>query len=100
MRRLTAEEVRQILIGTVDNFYNPADATDPTKYPTTRRRLGFARRFGYGRPNARSAVDAIFAGELPPEVDIRSPAWFDTHLSGQDADGDDDGARRLARRAR
>src|SRR5262249_35862736 len=42
-RRLTAEEVRQLLIGTVDNFYDPNDATDPTKYPT---KMGFARRFG------------------------------------------------------
>ena len=81
MRRLTAEEVRQLLIGTADNFYDPADATDPTKYPTVAPQpngLAFARRFGYGRPNARTAVDAIFAGRLPPEVDIRSPGWFDT----------------------
>jgi len=81
MRHLTAEEVRQLLIGTADNFYDPNDATDPTKYPTAAPQpngLAFARRFGYGRPNARSAVDAIFAGSLPPEVDIRSPGWFDT----------------------
>ncbi|HWE27723.1 MAG TPA: S8 family serine peptidase, partial [Polyangia bacterium] len=80
-RHLTAEEARQILIGTADNFYDPSDATDPTKYPTAPPQpngLAFARRFGYGRPNARSAVDAIFAGRLPPEVDIRSPGWFDT----------------------
>ena len=81
VRRLTAEEVQQILIGTADNFYDPNDATDPTKYPTAAPQpngLAFAHRFGYGRPNARSAVDAIFAGRLPPEVDIRSPGWFDT----------------------
>jgi hypothetical protein len=80
-RHLTAEEVRQILIGTSDNFYDPADATDPTKFPTMAPQpngLAFARRFGYGRPNARTALDAIFAGRLPPEVDIRSPGWFDT----------------------
>jgi len=81
MRHLTAEEVRQLLIGTADNFYDPNDLRDPTKYPTAAPQpngLAFARRFGYGRPNARSAVDAIFAGSLPPEVDIRSPGWFDT----------------------
>ena len=72
-RRLTAEEVRQLLIETVDNFYDPADATDPTKYPTT---MGFARRFGYGRPNVRNAVDAIIGGKLPPEASIGSPDWF------------------------
>jgi MYXO-CTERM domain-containing protein len=74
-RRLTAEEVRQLLIGTVDNFYNPMDAMNPLKYPT---KMGFARRFGYGRPNARTAVDAIINGALPPEVDITSPEWFTT----------------------
>jgi hypothetical protein len=73
-RRLTAEEVRQFLINTVDNFYNPADATDPTKYPT---KMGFARRFGYGRPNVRNAVDAILAGKLPPEASISAPRWFE-----------------------
>ena len=73
-RRITAEEARQFLIGTVDNFYDPADATDPTKYPT---KMGFARRFGYGRPNLRNAVDAIMAGKLPPEASISSPGWFD-----------------------
>ena len=66
---LTAEEVRQIFIGTSDNFYDPADATDPTKFPTTPPQpngLAFARRFGYGRPNLRSAVDAILAGGSRP----------------------------------
>jgi MYXO-CTERM domain-containing protein len=81
LRHLTAEEVRQIYIETADNFYDPGDASDPTKYPTVAPQpngLAFARRFGYGRPNMRTAVDAILAGKLPPEVDIRSPGWFDT----------------------
>ncbi len=73
-RRLTAEEVRQLAINGVDNFYDPADATDPTKFPT---KTGFARRFGYGRPNLRTTVDAVFDGRLPPEVDLESPLWFD-----------------------
>ena len=101
VRHLTAEEVRQLLIGTSDNFYDPSDATDPTKYPTMAPQpngLAFARRFGYGRPNARSAVDAIFAGRLPPEVDIKAPGVVRHDLSGQDADGDGDDALRLARR--
>jgi hypothetical protein len=74
IRRLTAEEVRQIIINGVDNFYNPADATDPTKYPT---KQGFARRFGYGRPNLRTTIDQLFDGKIPPEVDIETPLWFD-----------------------
>jgi hypothetical protein len=73
VRRLTAEEVRQLFIGTVDSFYDPADSANPAAYPTG---PGFVRRFGYGRTNARSAVDAITSGRLPPQVDIESPEWF------------------------
>jgi len=73
-RRLTAEEVRQLLIGTVDTFYNPDDLTNPAKFPT---KMGFARRFGYGRPNVRTAIDQIVAGKLPPEVDLTGPLWYD-----------------------
>jgi MYXO-CTERM domain-containing protein len=74
IRRLTAEEARQLFIETVDTFYDPSDATNPMQFPT---KNGFARRFGYGRPNMRAAVDAIFAGKIPPEVDLESPLWFD-----------------------
>ena len=73
-RRLTTEEVYQILKTTVDDLYDPADATDPTKYPT---KVGWDQRFGYGRINARGAVDAVFGGKIPPEVDIRGPEWFE-----------------------
>ena len=45
----------QILINRLDDLYDPADATDPTKYAT---RMGWEQRFGYGRVNARTAVDA------------------------------------------
>ncbi len=73
VRRLTAEEVRQIMIGTVDSFYDPAESMNPQAYPTG---PGFVRRFGYGRVNARKAVDAIIAGAIPPQVEIESPEWF------------------------
>ncbi len=73
-RRLTTEEVRQLLFHTVDTFYDPNDATDPTQYPT---RDGWIRRFGYGRPNARTAVDAIIDGKIPPEVDLVRPYHFE-----------------------
>ncbi len=73
-RRLTAEEVRQILVRTVDTFYDAGDATNPAQYPT---RDGWIRRFGYGRPNARTAVDAVFDGKIPPEVDLVRPYHFE-----------------------
>ena len=86
---LTAEEVRQILIEHDDNFYDPADATDPTKYPTMAPQpngLAFARRFGYGRPepahrrrrHLRRAAAA--RGRHPVARLVRHD------LSGQDAD--------------
>ena len=74
LRRLTANEVKQLLTTTVDNFYAATDTGDVDRYPTV---MGFARRFGYGRPNARTAIDAINAQKWPPAVDITSPAWFD-----------------------
>jgi len=73
VRRLSAEEVRQLMIGTVDSFFDPAESMNPLAYPTG---PGFVRRFGYGRVNARKAVDAILAGAIPPQVDIESPEWF------------------------
>lgn len=74
VRRLTAEEVRQIMIGTTDSFYDPQESHNPAAYPSG---PGFVRRFGYGRVNARTAVDAILAGALPPQVEIESPDWFE-----------------------
>jgi MYXO-CTERM domain-containing protein len=73
-RRLSAEEVRQILITTVDDINIPDAKDDPTKYPS---RAGWEQRFGYGRTNVRSAVDVILASKIPPEVDLQSPEWFD-----------------------
>ncbi|MSP59187.1 MAG: hypothetical protein EXR72_02400 [Myxococcales bacterium] len=73
-RRLTAEEVMQIFIAGIDDLYDADDATDPSKYAT---RVGWEQRFGYGRVNARSSVDQVFAGRLPPEVEFRSPEWFE-----------------------
>ena len=37
----------------------------------------FSQRFGYGRPNMEKTMQAIDAGQIPPEVDLVSPAWFD-----------------------
>ena len=73
VRRLTAEEVYQVLSTSADDLHDPADATDPTRYPT---RVGWDQRFGYGRINARSAVDMVMADKLPPEVEIRDPEWY------------------------
>ncbi|MCB9557039.1 MAG: VCBS repeat-containing protein [Deltaproteobacteria bacterium] len=72
-RRLSAEEVRQLMVMTVDDIDVPESLTDPKRYPA---RPGWDLRFGYGRPNARRLVDTIIDGKLPPEVDIRTPQWL------------------------
>jgi hypothetical protein len=38
---------------------------------------GWDAHFGYGRPDARKALDALAAGKIPPAVDITAPLWFD-----------------------
>ena len=77
---LTAEEVMQLEKMTADDIDIP-ESRDPD--PTISGQFyeskpGFEQRFGYGRVNANSAMVAIEKGLIPPEVDIVSPAWFDT----------------------
>ncbi len=72
-RRLRADEVRQLLIQTVDDIHDPATHGDPERYPT---REGWEMRFGYGRANAGRAVREIEQGRIPPVVDIYDPYWF------------------------
>ncbi len=72
-RMLSGEELKQLLLTTVDDIYDPADATDPTKYVTY---MGWEKRFGYGRTNVRNAVDAVLDLRIPPVVDVMEPAWF------------------------
>jgi MYXO-CTERM domain-containing protein len=73
VRRLSSEEMKQLMLTTVDDIYDPNDATDPTRYETF---VGWEKRFGYGRTNARNAVDAILDWRIPPAVDVHEPEWF------------------------
>ncbi len=73
-RRLRSDEIRQILITTVDDIYDPNTANDPERYPT---RVGWEQRFGYGRTNAGNAVRQVEAGRIPPVVDLVRPYWFE-----------------------
>lgn len=71
---ISAEEIKQILTLTADDInVNPLD-NDPTKFPSAE---GFDWHFGYGRNNARTSVDWIHEGRIPPEVDIITPRWFE-----------------------
>ena len=73
-RVLRAEEIKQLLIQTVDDIYDPTSATDPDLYLSL---PGWDKRFGYGRTNVRRAVDEVLASRIPPVVDVWQPAWFD-----------------------
>ncbi|MCB9562315.1 MAG: VCBS repeat-containing protein [Kofleriaceae bacterium] len=73
-KRLRPEEIKQLLVTTVDDIYDPADATNPDRYVTY---PGWEQRFGYGRTNVGNAVEAVAAGAIPPVVDVQEPDWFD-----------------------
>jgi MYXO-CTERM domain-containing protein len=73
-RRLRSDEVRQLLIQTVDDIHDANTHDDPERYPT---REGWEMRFGYGRTNVGRAVREIEKGRIPPVVDIVEPQWFE-----------------------
>ncbi len=73
---LHPDEVKQILTMTVDDIWIPYEERmcDTTKYPSWE---AWDQRFGYGRTNARRAVEWVRDGRIPPLVDITSPIWFE-----------------------
>ncbi|MFH1469073.1 MAG: FG-GAP-like repeat-containing protein [Pseudomonadota bacterium] len=71
---LTANEARQLLVTTADDIDVEGSASNPDIYPS---QPGWDRYFGQGRVNAWRAVEALVAGDIPPETDIASPAWFE-----------------------
>ncbi|MFZ5482376.1 MAG: FG-GAP-like repeat-containing protein [Myxococcota bacterium] len=73
---LTADEVYQILVATVDDVNLSAEeVAEAITYPSGE---GWDPFFGYGRINAGKAVSAVAAGAIPPTMDISAPAWFQT----------------------
>jgi len=71
---LSAGEVYQILIQSVDDVDVPESWTDPEKYPS---KAGWDPHFGYGRLNAYLAVEAVGPDTIPPEADLATPTWFE-----------------------
>ena len=65
--KLSAREVRQIVIGTAQDQADPAKGTVP----------GWDQLTGYGRVDAFAAVSRVAPGKIPPEVDIDSPSWYE-----------------------
>lgn len=108
---LSANEVRQLLIGHADDVSFAAQpepscspvalptCTDPnlnapgnwlvaSPIPTTRRypaRNGHDQFYGYGRVNMRQTVEAAAGGRVPPEAEITSPEWYDSVDPGRAA---------------
>ncbi len=91
---LSADEIKQILIGTADdiNFDARPEAKPPLpqNYTTTlavpgvagseryHSTAGWDQFFGYGRVNADQAVRRVADGRIPPEAAIDAPAWYAT----------------------
>lgn len=84
---LSANEIAQLLQTTADdvdfstpNHFDPAnndrDPFGQKRYPTVK---GWDATFGFGRINTYESVKAIVDGDIPPEADITSPAWFTMH---------------------
>jgi hypothetical protein len=69
LKDISAQEVRQIINRTADDV-TPADGT------TYAVAVGWDKYTGYGRINAKAAVDRVGATTIPPEADIDSPDWY------------------------
>ena len=79
---ITSAEVRQLLIGTVDDIdveLSRGPDADPQRYPSW---PGWDQYFGYGRLSAGQAIQALQAGDIPPIASFTSPDWYAPHPSG------------------
>ncbi|MCO4745737.1 MAG: VCBS repeat-containing protein [Proteobacteria bacterium] len=71
---LTGDEVRALMRTTAfDIALSEADREAANTYPS---KPGWDAFYGYGRADAGAAVEAVFAGEIPPTATITSPYWF------------------------
>ncbi len=76
LKDLSAQETRQILNRTADDVVS---GDDPSGYAVT---AGWDKYTGYGRINAKKALDMVDSGKIPPEADIDSPDWYTYNLPG------------------
>jgi len=84
--RLSAEEAKQLFRVSADDvdFSTPRLPWGPpnnfvTTLPLSQRFVttaGWDQITGFGRTNIDRAVRLVAAGEIPPEADIASPAWW------------------------
>jgi FG-GAP-like repeat/Subtilase family len=64
---LTGPEAIQVMRATA------SDIAGDTNWPS---RPGWDLQFGYGRPNAAKATQAVMAGDVPPVAWLDSPDWY------------------------
>ena len=73
---LTAGEMMQLYMMNADDIL-VEESQDPSgRSGHYWSQKGFDQRFGYGRVNANSIVEAIEAGRIPPDIDVVKPTWF------------------------
>jgi hypothetical protein len=72
---LTADEVKQIATLSADDVFDQRSDDTGRLYPS---QPGWDQYYGYGRVNARAALDRIAPGTIPPEADLRGPDWYET----------------------
>jgi hypothetical protein len=78
---LTANEVKQIITMSADDIDFSDDRRVEFPIFKTRRFQsgpGWDQYFGYGRVNARKAVQMVSDLKIPPEADVSGPLWFET----------------------
>jgi len=73
--QLSASELYQLMVGSVDDIDVPESREEGSAYYPSKP--GWDRYFGEGRLSAWKAVEAVAAGEVPPEADLFTPDWFD-----------------------
>jgi subtilase family protein/VCBS repeat protein len=72
---LSANEVKQLMTLTADDVFDPRAKHSARLYPS---QVGWDQYFGYGRGNAKAALDRVAPGTIPPEADLSGPEWFQT----------------------
>jgi len=78
---LTAGEIHQLITGSADDIHLSEDELEIAgTYPSSE---GWDPFFGYGKLNAARAVERAIAGEIPPEIELTDPPWFDFYDPAQ-----------------
>lgn len=87
---LSANELKQILIqsaddvnfdalpefGILQNYQVSLELPEGIRSERFPSIAGFDQYFGYGRINARRAVELVSRGRIPPEAELEAPGWF------------------------